>query len=539
MRLGFEIPVCRWDCHRTNPEGGLQGGTRGWWAFPGAEWHLLGFAGFLGSLAILLLGATEGIGDEGSPGLAGLPQEEIALVAALEKTITAAIARAEKSVVAIYRVPRRKPGDPWGAEVRPDPFGRQVAPFAGPRAGDPEFLPSEYGTGVIVDPRGQVLTAYHVIGEDVENYEFFVTTVDRRTFAAVPYAADPRSDLAVLSFPGEGLQPITFGDASGVRKGQIVIALGNPYAIARDGQPSASWGIISNIQRKAPPRLTGGETTGRTTLHHFGTLIQTDARLNWGTSGGALINLKGEMIGLLTSLPAVAGYEAAAGYAYPVDETFRRVVETLKQGREVEYGFLGVSPVDLANEELLRGLRGARVDRIVPGTPAELCGLRAGDVVVAINGTPIYDADGLVLEVGRLPVDARIRVDFIRDGRPGQVEAVLTKYPVRGRKIVSTPAPSWRGLRVDYLSTAIESATGLFVASLPQHGGVVVAEVQPGTGAWRAGLRPGFTIVRVEGTSVSNPRDFFQAVSQATGPVRLTVRDRPGGPLSQVTVEPD
>jgi serine protease Do len=119
------------------------------------------------------------------------------------------------------------------------------------------------------------------------------------------------------------------------------------------------------------------------------------------------------------------------------------------------------------------------------------------------------------------------------------VEAVLTKYPVRGRKIVSTPAPSWRGLRVDYLSTAIESATGLFVASLPQHGGVVVAEVQPGTGAWRAGLRPGSTIVRVEGTSVSNPREFFQAVSRAAGPVRLTVRDRPGGPLSQVTVEPD
>jgi serine protease Do len=238
-------------------------------------------------------------------------------------------------------------------------------------------------------------------------------------------------------------------------------------------------------------------------------------------------------------LPAVSGYETAAGYAYPVDETFRRAVETLKQGREVEYGFLGVSPVDLANEELIRGLHGARVDRIVPGTPAELCGLRAGDIVVAINGTPIYDADGLVLEVGRLPVEARVRVDFVRDGRRGQVEAVLTKYPVRGRKIVSTPAPSWRGLRVDYLSAAIESGTGFYLASLPESGGVIVAEVQPGTGAWRAGLRPGFTIVRVEGAVVSSPRDFFQAVAQAGGPVRLTVRDRPGGPLSQITVEPD
>jgi S1-C subfamily serine protease len=222
-----------------------------------------------------------------------------------------------------------------------------------------------------------------------------------------------------------------------------------------------------------------------------------------------------------------------------VDETFRRVVETLKQGREVEYGFLGVSPTDLTSEEILRGLRGARVDRIVPGTPAEFCGLRTGDIVVAINGTPIFDADGLVLEVGRLPVEARVRVDFVRDGRPGRVEAVLTKYPVRGKKIISNPAASWRGIRVDYLSTAIESSSGLLVASLGGHSGVVVAEVQQGSAAWRAGLRPGHFILAVEGSPVNSPREFQHAVQSITGSARLQVRDRLGGPVSEVRVEPN
>ena len=157
-------------------------------------------------------------------------------------------------------------------------------------------------------------------------------------------------------------------------------------------------------------RPTESDATGRQTLHHFGTLIQTDAKLNLGASGGPLLNLKGEMIGLCVALAAVAGYETSAGYAIPVDATFRRVLEPLKEGREVEYGFLGVQPANLQAEEVLAGLRGVRVERVVPGTPAARCGLKPDDVITAVGDAPIHDADELILEVGRLPVEAVARL---------------------------------------------------------------------------------------------------------------------------------
>jgi len=149
-----------------------------------------------------------------------------------------------------------------------------------------------------------------------------------------------QSDLAVLELintsPNTKFTPITFGDAKKLKKGQIVIALGNPYAIARDGQPSASGGIISNLARKIGTKATVEDQS----LHHFGTLIQTDAKLNFGTSGGALLNLKGEMVGLTTSLAATSGYEQAAGYAIPIDKEFLDIVDKHKKGQAVPYGFL-------------------------------------------------------------------------------------------------------------------------------------------------------------------------------------------------------
>jgi serine protease Do len=271
-------------------------------------------------------------------------------------------------------------------------------------------------------------------------------------------------------------------------------------------------------------------------LQHFGTLIQTDAKLNLGTSGGPLLNLQGEMVGLSVALAAAAGYETAAGYAIPVDQTFRRVVETLKQGREVEYGFLGVQPANLAAGEVLKGMHGIRVAQTIPGAPAAKFGLKTDDIITAVDDTPVYDADSFVLNVGKLPVEAVAHLSVIRDGRPRSVEVKLTKYAVRGKKIITSPDPLWRGLRVEYPS-AMLNAEVRSTGQPPFSGeGVIVAEVAENSPALKAGLQPGMLVTHVGRTQVNTPKEFHAAVENLSGPVVLRIAEDKKNPLR--TVEP-
>ncbi len=445
-----------------------------------------------------------------------------AVITAVEGALVEAIERASPSVVAISQVRKRNPGESLNFEIRPGPLGMPVLPSQLPSPEDADFIPTEYATGVVLDRRGLVLTAYHAL--QPEN-DFFVTTHQHKRYRAWIKAADPRSDLAILAFEADDLVPIPLGDASKLRRGQFVIAMGNPYAIARDGQASASWGIVANLNRKAPPTPTELDSVGKTTLHHFGTLIQTDARLNLGTSGGALIDLEGHMVGLTTSLAAVAGYETAAGYAYPVDETFRRVVDTLKRGREVEYGFLGIEPAPLAQSEVRKGLHGIRVERVEPGARAETFGLKIDDIVTAVNGKAIHNADDLVREVGQLPVEATAKLTVLRDGRERPIDVALSKYPVRGLKIVTAPKPPWRGLHVEY-TTAITDPEIRKIAGMRFFDDrVVVSEVEADSPAWTAGLRPGALITHVGRRPVRTPADFDAAVAELKGDVRVRTGD--------------
>jgi S1-C subfamily serine protease len=451
--------------------------------------------------------------------------------ASLEKLLVQSIARAERSVVAIARVRREQPGEAIRFERHPDAFGRQPSPLAPPRPTDPSFVPSEYGTGVVVDRRGLVLTAYHVLGEDSD---YYVTTCDRKVYRAWVKAADPRSDLAVLGLEGAeaasaNLQTVTFGDGASLRKGQIVLTLGNPYAIARDGQASAGWGIVANLARKAPPAPGDLEPAGKRTLHHFGTLIQTDAKLNRGTSGGPLVNLRGEMVGLCVALAATAGYESSAGYAIPVDATFHRVLDILKQGREVEYGFLGIRPVNLEPHEVLAGLHGARVDTVERGTPAARYGLRKDDIITAVDGAPIYDSDAIYLEVAKLAVESVARLSVLRGTAGRAIDVTLSKDRVLGRKIVTVQPEAWRGLRVDYPSAYVAAEQPARSGRIFADDAVVVTEVEPGSPAAQSGLKPGMLIGHVDGRAVRAPKEFRSAVAGKAGPVelRLSLVERP------------
>jgi serine protease Do len=466
-------------------------------------------------------------------GVSAVAQEPspLATAAAMQRLTTDAIARAERSVVAIARVRRD--------HARGAPPGDDVAVPALPGLSNPEptdraFVPSEFGSGVVIDAKGLILTNFHVVG-DHRSADYFVW-ISRKPYAAKLKAADPWFDLAILQIEAANLRPIPLGDARTLKKGQFVIALGNPYAIARDGQPSASLGIISNLQRQAPaPRDASRGEQGRETLHHWGTLIQSDARLELGASGGALVNLQGEMIGLTTSLAALYGYERPGGFAIPVDDDFRRALETLKTGRLPDYGFLGIDPATLTAADRQRGRSGARVNDVVAATPAAAAGLRTGDIITHIDGQPVADRHDIFRLVAARPAGSSATLSVLRgndaqrQGRPTiEVSVTLSKKRVdTSREAFAEVAPvSWRGLRVDYTTAA-----PLFAErsrDLDPAGCVGVVEVARDGPAWKAGLRPGDFVSHVGETRVTTPREFYDAVAAIEGEVslRLTAAER-------------
>lgn len=489
---------------------------------------------------LVAMGVARSVAAQDTPPLGELPPA----VVELESVVTRVIEEVSPSVVAIARIRQVS----TRAVLPGDRFDAFAPPGAAREVTDADFVPTDFGTGVVLDETGLILTNYHVV-DDPES-RFFVTTHERQTFDAQIKAADPRSDLAVLELrlevaPPPRFKPIRLGDGDHVRKGQFVIALGNPYAIARDGQASASWGLVSNLGRKAaPPTNELGVALKQGESRYLGALIQTDARLNLGTSGGPLVNLHGEMIGLTSALAALAGFEQSAGFAIAVDATFRRVLEPLKQGREVEYGFLGVQPSDLTFAERAAGKAGARIFGMVRHSPAARAGIRLQDVVTAINGKAIFDRDGLFLEIGSLPAEALVRLTVERDGQTvGPLTAELTKAEVLGRKVVTVPAPSWRGLRVDF--ALLERVVDLADRLPPGEGdepdffepGVRVVEVEPGSPAEVAGFEENQLITHVAGTPVDTPREFFATVGPRDAEaVHLRVGGRPDA--KELTVEP-
>jgi S1-C subfamily serine protease len=384
---------------------------------------------------------------------------------------------------------------------------------------DPDNVPESYGSGVVIDETGLVLTNEHVIRNATK---IFVRLPGQKGHYADIIAADPRSDLAVLKLlldqPAR-FKAIKLGDGGKARQGQFILTLANPFAAGfRDGKPSASWGIVSNIRRQLPGSAT--ETERVKPLYRHGTLIQTDARLNLGCSGGALIDLKGELIGLTTSLAAITGSESAGGYAIPIDAGMKRIIEVLKRGEEVEYGFLGVQ----LNSHPIRTEKGVEIADTVPGSPAAKKGLMSGDIILSINGVPINEYEDLFLTVSMLLAGTDAKLEFVR--RPGlapqTVTVTLDKFAVPGKFIAVRKPPAVRGLRVDYLSVLMQ---GLHPSARPQgvtHG-VIVREVQSGTPAANALLKVNDIITHIKGQPVTSPEDFYRKMQKLTGPVELTL----------------
>jgi S1-C subfamily serine protease len=446
------------------------------------------------------------------------------IVAAIENVMADAIAKAEPSVVAIHRFKVENSQETQAVRGRKRPnnlidTSRQLFLFNEgrmPQMPDQSSLISfDFGSGVVIGDHGEILTAFHVVRGA---RQLLVRAAQRQQFYAEIIAADPRSDLAVVvPIEGDGaeaprLKPMPIADAGRLRKGSFLIALGNSFNAARDGTPSASWGILSNVSRKLDQEVDEANRPRKVPrLMHYPTLLQLDAKLNLGMSGGAVVNLKGELVGLTTMASSPAGFDSMAGYAIPMDRLGRRAVETLKQGKEVEYGLLGVH----ADHNFTN-----RVSEVAVNSPAALGELQVNDEIIAVNGTPVVDFDSLILAVNAYSAGDSVRLKIRRGEATLERTIVLAKLPVDGEVIATNRPKPWRGVRVDYSNPLTYRTFGprSVDASIA---GVEVTEVEEGSPASAAGLKKGQLIRRVADTKIRTPRDFAAAVAAHDGPVTL------------------
>lgn len=469
---------------------------------------------------ILLLAIAVAFAITGAePSLAQSPGDALKVSAAAEK--------AAGSIVAIGRIRRDPSSPPFIERERFPPQDYR----SGPGPADPEFFPHEFGAGVVIDRGGLILTSLHLLGE-ISHSEYFVW-VQRRAFPAKVKAADPWLDVAVLEIAADDLLPIELGDAREIKPGDRVIVLGDPLGIARDGDPSVAAGKIVKIACEAPANTSTVMRNGldqmavrRDTLHHYGTLLQFETESPQHCSGGAVINLEGQLVGLQTTYVASPGEEAAGNLAIPIDADFRKALETLKRGALPEYGLLGVALPLTAGPAGPAGKLGASVDDVMPGTPAAKAGLRSGDVITHLGDVAVRDDLQLIRLVSAMPAGSTTTVQVLRDPRSKKSFSVpitlSKKYHESAREAYAeVREPVWRGMRVDFAT-----ASPLFremVRHVDPEGCVAIVDVERDSPAWKAGLRRGLFVSHVGDQRVSSPQQFREQVEQASGEAALRI----------------
>ena len=364
-----------------------------------------------------------------------------------------------------------------------------------PHKGRPQV--QALGSGFFISDDGFIVTNNHVIDKAIK---VSVVLEDGRTLDAKIIGRDPKTDLALLKVEPAGSFPFVPLATEAPRVGENVIAIGNPYGLGG----TVTSGIVS----------ARGRDIGSGPYDDF---IQIDAAVNRGNSGGPTFNLQGEVVGVNTAIYSPTGGSIGLGFAVP-SRTVLQVVEQIKQHGTVERGYLGLRTQSVT-QELAEGLglsdvKGALVDHAEKGTPAAKAGLKAGDVIVAVNSELIANARDLARKVAAIKPGAAVKLYYIRDGQ--QLVARLTLAAL----------PSAKTAKADIPDAAQMTPTGFGFSLAPADAaksGVEIADVEPDGAAASRGLREGDVIVEIAGKAVNSPVDVTSALTSAKAGARKVV----------------
>jgi Do/DeqQ family serine protease len=411
----------------------------------------------------------------------GVTRRPPASMADVKMSFAPIVEAAAPAVVNVYtsRVINRSTGDPF--------FDRFFG--VGPQR------QNSLGSGVIVSRDGVIVTNNHVI-EGMQ--EIKVVLHDRREFVAKVLLTDPKTDLAVLQIAaGEPLPYLEFGNSDAAEVGDIVLAIGNPFGV---GQTVTS-GIVSALARTA------------VSISDYQFFIQTDAAINPGNSGGALIDSDGKLLGVNTAIYSRSGGSNGIGFAIPA-RLVQQVIATATRGVALMRPWVG-GTTETVTADLAKALKldrpiGAIVGEVYPDGPLARAGLKQGDVIVAIGGQPVFDAETLRYRVGVQNPGEKATVEFLRTGARRKAEMVFALAPDTPAKDQRTLTGSHplNGVTVANLSPRFAEEIGLS----PLAGGVVVTDVVQGSFASRSRLRPGFRVLSVNGVRINSTADLQREI---------------------------
>ncbi|MDR0659216.1 MAG: Do family serine endopeptidase [Prevotellaceae bacterium] len=384
----------------------------------------------------------------------------------------------------------------------------------------PDLIPRGTGSGVIISADGYVVTNNHVIEKAAE---IEVTLNNKQKYKATLVGTDPTTDIALLKIEEENLHYLTFGNSDDLRVGEWVLAVGNPF----DLTSTVTSGIVSAKSRSLGIISGGAERMG---IESF---IQTDAAVNRGNSGGALVNTRGELIGINTAIASHTGDFAGLSFAVP-SSIVEKVVNDIQEYGEVKRALLGIEMNELNAETVeaykinTKDYNGVLVVGVVEESAAALAGIKPNDIITAINGFVVRNPSDVQEQISRYRPGDNVNISIVRDGKTKQIEAVLRN------KAGNTDLSRSTEELISSLGATFKELTAKDKERIKVKNGVQIVEVKRGK-LQEAGVRKGFVITKVNKRTISSIDDLKEVLKNVEGAV-LVEGVYPGGSVGAYAI---